>query len=151
MLNVRVQGAEALINRLEHIASGKKSALARALTKAAIKIESSAKREGFTGRPRLQSHAGSAGLAGSITHFVDASALRAVVGTNKIYARIHEFGGTIKPVRARMLAWQTDGEWHFAKQVTIPPRPYLGPALKSNRPAVEKLMAGEVDALLGGK
>ncbi len=149
MLNVRVQGAEALINRLEHIVSGKKSTLTRALTKAAIKIESSAKREGFQGRPRLNAPTGR--LRSSITHFVDASALRAIVGTNVIYARVQEFGATIKPVRARMLFWTDDKGGHAAHQVTIPPRPYLGPALETNRAAVEKLMAGEVDDLLGGK
>jgi phage gpG-like protein len=61
------------------------------------------------------------------------------------YARIHEFGGVIVPRRKRVLAWvwegprpQTPAEWRRARQegraayalrVTIPARPYLGPAL----------------------
>ena len=61
------------------------------------------------------------------------------------YARIHELGGTIVPRRKRVLAWvwegprpQTPAEWRRARQegraayalrVTIPARPYLGPAL----------------------
>mgnify|MGYP000005465406 FL=1 len=47
-------------------------------------------------------------------------------GTNVIYARIHQFGGTIKPKRAKVLAFNIGGEAIFAKQVTIPARPFLG-------------------------
>ncbi len=60
------------------------------------------------------------------------------------YARIHELGGVIVPRRKRVLAWvwegprpRTPAEWRRARQegraayalrVTIPARPYLGPA-----------------------
>jgi phage virion morphogenesis protein len=47
-------------------------------------------------------------------------------GTNAIYARIHQFGGTIKPKRAKVLAFTIGGKAVFAKQVTIPARPVLG-------------------------
>ena len=50
------------------------------------------------------------------------------IGTNLVYAAIQEFGGVISAKRARMLAFQIDGEWVFAKQVTIPAHPYLRPA-----------------------
>lgn len=50
---------------------------------------------------------------------------RVSVGTNLIYAPPHQFGATIVPVRAKMLAWQVGNAWHFAKRVTIPPRPFL--------------------------
>ncbi|WP_326522719.1 phage virion morphogenesis protein [Sphingomonas sp.] len=48
------------------------------------------------------------------------------LGTNKIQARIHQFGGVIKPKKAKMLAFPgPTGEIIFAKKVTIPARPYL--------------------------
>lgn len=41
------------------------------------------------------------------------------------YARIQHEGGVIKPKHANMLAWQTDGVWHFAHSVTIKGTHYL--------------------------
>ncbi len=49
--------------------------------------------------------------------------------TDVRYARIHELGGVIVPVRAKELAIpQADGSVRFVKSVTIPARPYLRPA-----------------------
>lgn len=49
------------------------------------------------------------------------------VGTNVIYAAIHQFGGTIRPKRAARLAFTApDGGAVFARQVTIPARPFMG-------------------------
>lgn len=48
------------------------------------------------------------------------------VGSPLIYAAIHQFGGVIKPKNGKALAFQAGGEAVFAKQVTIPARPYLG-------------------------
>lgn len=45
------------------------------------------------------------------------------IGTNVRYARIHQFGGDIRPVRARALRFQTaDGQWHTRQRVRIPQR-----------------------------
>ena len=70
-------------------------------------------------------------LAQSMTYKVDSSGRHADVGTNLVYAAIHEFGGTIKPGIKGFLAWQSpSGEWVFTKKpVHIPPRPYLKPSL----------------------
>lgn len=57
-----------------------------------------------------------------------------IVGTDKIYAAVHEFGATITPKRAKYLQWEDEqGNWHRAKQVTIPARPYLRPAFDLNK------------------
>lgn len=48
-------------------------------------------------------------------------------GSNRIYAAIHQFGGTIKPKSAKALHFQIPGlGWVMRKQVTLPARPYLG-------------------------
>ena len=69
------------------------------------------------------------------------------------YARIHEFGGIIKPIDAEWLVFKvksaqgvcidkttgrvrptkagTEWSWVKVKQVTMPARPYLGPALET--------------------
>nr|WP_299152128.1 phage virion morphogenesis protein [uncultured Tateyamaria sp.] len=48
------------------------------------------------------------------------------VGSPLSYAAIHHFGGVIKPKKAKALAFKAGGDSVFAKQVTIPARPYMG-------------------------
>ncbi|MBF0136752.1 MAG: phage virion morphogenesis protein [Magnetococcus sp. DMHC-1] len=48
------------------------------------------------------------------------------VGTHKIYAAIHQFGGTILPVKGKYLRFKIGDQAVYAKQVTIPARPFLG-------------------------
>ncbi len=59
------------------------------------------------------------------------------VGTNVIYAPVHQFGAEIRPVRAKWLRFPAPGtdpdptdhdspHWRFAKRVYVPPRPFLG-------------------------
>lgn len=64
-------------------------------------------------------------LRDSITY--EATSTSVEVGTNLIYAAIHQFGGTIKPVNAAALKFKLpNGAWVTAAQVTLPARPYLG-------------------------
>jgi len=63
-------------------------------------------------------------LRDSVTHSVDGSVIK--VGTNVIYAKTHQFGATIKPKNARVLAFTLGGRAVFAKSITIPARPFLG-------------------------
>jgi len=63
-------------------------------------------------------------LKSSITH--QASANDAIVGTNVIYAAIHQFGGVIVPVSAQALHWVIGDRHFFSERVEMPARPYLG-------------------------
>ena len=56
------------------------------------------------------------------------------IGTYLSYARIHEFGGIIKPKDPTgWLRFRTyDGEWHTVKLVHMPARPYMRPAWDEN-------------------
>lgn len=67
----------------------------------------------------------------------------AEIGTNLEYARIQEFGGTVRPVNGQFLRWVNDaGEEVFARSVTIPARPYLRPAFDlKEREAVAAMAA----------
>lgn len=51
---------------------------------------------------------------------------QAAWGTGWIGARIHQFGGTIRPKAGKRLAFTLGGKKVFARSVTIPARPYLG-------------------------
>lgn len=64
------------------------------------------------------------GLMASVTFDTAPGQLR--VGTNKIYAGVHQFGGTILPKAKRALAFRIGGEFIVARSVTIPARPFLG-------------------------
>ena len=74
-------------------------------------------------------------LAGSLNTkaSVSGAKISAQVSTNLKYARIHEKGGTIRPVRAKALKFQVGGRWVTKQSVTIPARPFLEPALEEKR------------------
>lgn len=67
-----------------------------------------------------------------------ANGARGVWGSRDVvYARIHELGGVIKPVRKKALFFRAaDGSFVVAKQVKIPARPYLRPAADAEYPAL---------------
>lgn len=55
------------------------------------------------------------------------------------YARIHEEGGEIVPVKAQALHFRLpDGTFATVKKVTIPARPYLRPAADVHYPSLGK-------------
>jgi phage virion morphogenesis protein len=66
------------------------------------------------------------GLQGSITF--EAGHNTVTVGSNKIYAAIHQFGGKIVPKSAKALVFKlgAGGGVVRVQSVTIPARPYLG-------------------------
>jgi phage virion morphogenesis protein len=78
------------------------------------------------------------GLQGSITS--DVAGRTVVVGSNKIYAAVHQFGATIRPRNAPALVFRLatgqmiktkrgsrpETQLVFTQSVTIPARPYLG-------------------------
>lgn len=65
------------------------------------------------------------GLQGSITFRAEGEEV--AVGTNKEYGAIHQFGGIIRPRRTGgFLVFRLASGRVFARQVTIPARPYLG-------------------------
>jgi len=87
---------------------------------------------------------GGAGLGGSIQTVVSkATDTRAEVdvGPTVIYGRIHELGGIILPVHAKMLSWVDNGKRIFAKRVQIPARPYLRPAVDEHEKEIGKAVS----------
>jgi phage virion morphogenesis protein len=48
------------------------------------------------------------------------------VGTNVIYAAVHQFGAVIRARVAPKLRFRLLGQWRSADEVTIPARPFLG-------------------------
>lgn len=56
---------------------------------------------------------------------VKASGNRVEVGTNKIYAAIHQFGGRITAKNKPYLKFMLNGKFVSKKEVNIPARPFL--------------------------
>jgi len=122
-------------------------ALLRALQRAAQLVTRSAK----ANVRRVLNTTGEAtgNLARSITMDVDDAGLEAEVGPRRVvYAAIHEYGGVIRPVRARALMFQVGGQWVTARSVTIPARPYLHPALDENQARIEQEFDNAVEGLV---
>ena len=70
------------------------------------------------------------------------------VGTNVIYAAIQEFGGTITPKNGPFLVFMIDGELVFARQVTIPARPYMRPGFDESRVEAVATIGRNFEALV---
>jgi phage virion morphogenesis protein len=60
----------------------------------------------------------------SLTHVASDSGVE--VGTNVLYAGVHQFGATIAAKSAPYLHFKAGGRWAKKKSVTIPARPFLG-------------------------
>jgi phage virion morphogenesis protein len=66
----------------------------------------------------------SARLLQSQTHIASDTGVE--VGTNVLYAAVHQLGATIRPVAAPKLKFKIGDRWATKSEVTIPARPFLG-------------------------
>jgi hypothetical protein len=107
-------------------------------------FEAKVVREQISGRPGLINRHGTTGLAGSFSTKLKSAGSgfwTIAMSTAKKYTRIHQFGGVIKPVRAKFLTFKIhtsnrifskagvrlkksprEFSWVRVKQVTIPKR-----------------------------
>nr|WP_294917306.1 phage virion morphogenesis protein [uncultured Neokomagataea sp.] len=63
------------------------------------------------------------GLYGSLTARATGNVLR--WGSNKVYARVHQFGAVIQPKNGRHLSFEMGGNLFHVDSVFVPARPYL--------------------------
>lgn len=146
MYSIRLDGdVRKLMKKLKHLENvdvkGASLTLAEALrtsTRERFKEQKSPEGKPWTKSIRAIREGGSTltesgGLKNSIKSTADGSGF--AVGTNKIYARTHQFGEdgrkiTIKAKTSKGLVFQVGGRWIRKKQVTVninvPERPFLG-------------------------
>lgn len=62
------------------------------------------------------------------------------LSANTVYAAIHEYGGIIRPTQSDFLRFQIGGQWKAVKQVVMPERPYLRPAIEQNINKIEEII-----------
>lgn len=83
------------------------------------------------------------GLKGSIAY--EATPSLVAVGSSKIYAAIHQFGGEITPKSAKALAFKVGEQDVFAQKVEIPAREYIGineDDIEEARETIQAFIAG---------
>jgi len=66
------------------------------------------------------------------------------LGSDKLYAAIHEYGGTIAARNAKHLVFKTPDGWRKVSSVNIPPRPFLRPAIENNKNEVARIINDEI-------
>ncbi len=76
-------------------------------------------------------------LKNSINHQEDEQ--NVYVGTNVIYAAIHQYGGEITPKNAKSLAFPDGGRIVFRRKVKIPARPFIGISVKDKERIFEQI------------
>lgn len=62
---------------------------------------------------------------------VEGNSIVGRLGSYVVYSRIHELGGVIR-ARDGYLKFKTQGGWRSVKQVVMPKRPFLRPAINDN-------------------
>lgn len=73
-------------------------------------------------------------------------------GTATAYAAAQEFGATIVPKNAKILAWKNakTGEWTFAHVVNIPAHPYMRPAFDEHKGEAQAEIARVLKGAMSG-
>jgi phage gpG-like protein len=66
------------------------------------------------------------------------------IGSNLIYAQIHELGGIIKPRTKQYLRFQIEGFWKTVKQVIIPQRPFIEPGITENIDKIKNIIQNSI-------
>lgn len=144
-IRITVTGLEQVAGHVDAVAPQLQDALRTTVTAETFELQRHVVQDKLSGQVL---HARSGTLRRSITATVEESAGRVtgLVGTNLVYARIHEFGGSVHvpalaPVRARALHWVGPAGDVFAVStkahtVTIPERSYLRSALADRRPSI---------------
>jgi phage virion morphogenesis protein len=89
------------------------------------------------------------GATGHLRNLIAASndATQARASTALPYARIHQFGGTIRPKNAPALIFSMGGEDFAVQSVTIPARPYMGIS-PGNRAEIVDTIADWLDSVI---
>ncbi len=122
-----------------------KPALYKGMRKAMILASGTARSPYLSGKA-LKRRTGR--LRNSITHDVRIQGDKVIgtIGTNVVYGRIHELGGVIRPKVKQLLRFHIPGVgWRSAKEVTIPARPFLRPALEDNLGEIKKILAKRIE------
>jgi len=111
--------------------------------KAILFVEEKAKKD-FSGSNQLNVRSGYLRRSINSSVKVEGNKVIGAVGASAIYAAIHEFGGTITARASDYLKFSVGGNFVSVKQVIIPPRPYLRPAIDKSKPSIKEIIQNSI-------
>ncbi len=120
-------GVDVLLKNMDNVGKNFVASAKNAMEDTMLDVQTTAKSPGYVPYQ-------TGDLKRSITHSVEASAnkITGSIGSNKVYARIQEFGGTIKPKNGKYLRFKGSYGWATVKSVTIKGSLYMTRAIKDN-------------------
>ena len=135
-LNVKVIGADVLARKFQSASQRVSQVMREKIQIALYGLEGQIK-DKLSGKVL---HVRTGRYRSSITNRIEGTGTDIVgkIGTNVEYARIHEYGGIIRPKEKKFLHFVVDGHEIFVEAVKMPKRPIWEPTLKENR---EKIIA----------
>ena len=146
MLNLAttIKGDKKLAQKFDKASKTMPKALERGMWKCVYMVQRTAKRK-LTGGSPLNVRSGTlrSSLAAEVKK-VHGNAYEGKVGTNIIYAKIHEYGATIRAKTGEYMRFPGAGGWVTTSEVKIPARPWLNPSLEENRKKINKTLGMEV-------
>jgi phage gpG-like protein len=139
---IKIEYKQADLERLKEFPARARRGMETGLGKAVKFVEAEVKKSfGQGGTPKIKTGT----LRRSITSGVDkVPVLLGWVGTNVSYAGIQEFGGTIRAKNSKYLTFQVNKHWVKVKEVVIPARPYLRPAVMNNMDKIADLIMYDI-------
>ena len=120
-----------------------RKALVEGFSKAVLFVEAKVKKGfGKSGRPKVRT--------GHLRRNVYSRVIErgpkiaGIIGSNVRYAQIQEEGGVIRAKNSPYLRFQIGDRWVSVKQVTIPARPYIEPAIRESIGKVGEIISDHV-------
>jgi len=119
------KGVDVLMDKIKNIPINFKARVKNAMQDTLNDIQFKAKSPGYV--PYITGD-----LKRSITHSIEAGEYKIIgkIGSNKVYAAIQEFGGTILPKNGKYLRFKGSRGWATVKSVTIKGKFYITRAVK---------------------
>ena len=145
-LNIKVIGTDVLARRFHSAAQRATQVMREKMWVALSGIEGQIK-EKLSGKVL---HVRTGRLRSSVTSRVEGMGkdIMGKVGTNVVYAPVHEYGAEIRPKKRRYLTFQVEGHWVNVKAVKIPRRPVWEPTLRENKDKIVALFRAAFRELL---
>jgi len=139
MIDIEIKVDDSDERKLRKLLQRAKKGLLVGIKKAILYAEGEAKKNfNKSGKPKVRTGT----LRRSIKSGVSNNT--AWIGSDVVYARIIEKGGVITAKNKPYLSFQIDGKWFKKKSVTIPPRPYLQPAISEHMDTISRIIAQEI-------
>ena len=147
MLDIRIKFNKRDLANIDKMSEEFKKGALKGMRRAIFHAERMSKKDFEKSRgPKGGLHSRTGNLRRSISSGVDVKGNSMVgwIGSNLIYARIHELGGTIRPRAGKYLRFQISGQWKTVRQALIPQRPFIEPGITENIDEIKELIISSI-------